>query len=147
MLRALCLALGLLLSAQAQAEVLTSTATPIDGDTLIIDAGVRVRLFGIDAPEHNQAGGPEALAGLTALVADQVLRCRVESIDYYRRTIASCRTAAGIDVNRSMVEQGLAWAYLEYSKRYLAEERSAACAHRGLWSGPFLPPWHFRHCN
>ena len=41
-------------SSPATAAVLTGSATIVDGDTLEI-SGVRVRLFGVDAPETDQA--------------------------------------------------------------------------------------------
>ncbi len=61
--------------ARAQANV-------IDGDTIRID-GVRVRLFGIDAPERGQPGSREATEHLRRLIGRERPVCK--SVDYDKR--------------------------------------------------------------
>ena len=56
--------------------------------------------------------------------------------DRYGRIVAVC-SVAGLDLNRWLVQQGLAVAYLEYSKHYAGDETKARAAKVGLWSGVF----------
>ncbi len=134
----------------APADVVAGPARVIDGDTLQVGA-VRVRLFGIDAPEHNQtcggAGtewpcGAAASARLTALAAPGV-RCTGDEHDRYGRLVATCE-AAGVDLGARMVADGLAWAFVRYSEVYVATEADARARHAGLWRGPAEAPWDFR---
>ena len=122
----------------------------IDGDTLEV-AGVRVRLFGIDAPEHNQicggAGsvwpcGSAAAARLATLAAPGV-RCAGDEHDRYGRLVATCE-AGGVDLGARMVADGLAWAFTRYSEAYVATESRARERHAGLWGGEAEAPWDFR---
>jgi hypothetical protein len=43
--------------------------------------------------------------------------------------------------------QGLALAFIRYSRAYVAEEEQAWNAKLGLWSGAFIAPWDWRHRN
>ncbi|PNY81307.1 thermonuclease family protein [Deinococcus koreensis] len=126
-------------------------ATAIDGDTLDI-RGTRVRLFGIDAPEHDQtcrragktyACGQEALGALRGLLAEQAVRCTPRATDRYGRTVAVC-AAGGQDVNGWMVARGYALAYRDYSTDYVAQENAARKARRGLHAGTYVNPADFR---
>jgi endonuclease YncB( thermonuclease family) len=75
------------------------TARIIDGDSLEI-ASMRVRLFGIDAPElaqHCTAAdgrdypcGREARERLAAAIAGRAVSCRREGRDRFRRILARC---------------------------------------------------------
>lgn len=48
-----------------------------DGDTFWIDSrSVRIRVWGLDAPETDQPGGSAATAALARLIAGHTLRCR-----------------------------------------------------------------------
>ncbi|MFD2140248.1 thermonuclease family protein [Ancylobacter oerskovii] len=146
--------MSILLSAStlAAAAPITGQASVIDGDTLEIH-GQRIRLNGIDAPESRQlcrraAGEPYRCGQLAALaLADFVglatVACEPTGRDRYKRVIATCE-ARGVDVGQWMVEQGRAMAFRRYSDKYVAEEVRASRARRGIWQGPFLPPWAWR---
>jgi len=115
-----------------------------------------VRLHGIDAPETAQlcrdaAGidrrcGKAATKALERFVAGREIRCSGTERDKYRRLLAVCRVG-GREINRWMVANGWARAYLHYSRDYAAEERDAMRARRGLWAGSFNAPWEFRHAG
>lgn len=90
----------------------------VDGDTLIVDGGERVRLIGIDTPETKaedrpvECFGPEASAHLAFLLAsgsDVRLAYDEESSDQYGRTLAYVyRRSDGLFVNAALVEGGYA---------------------------------------
>ncbi len=133
--------------AHAQLATIAGPATVIDGDTLDI-AGVRVRLWGIDAPESRQvcsvAGteypcGGRATQHLRALVGGRPVACEPRGADRYGRTVAVCRSD-GRDLGAAMVRDGWAVAFVRYSLDYVAQEQEAKTARRGLWEGTFTAP-------
>ncbi len=68
-------------------------ARVIDGDTVDLESGVRVRLFGIDAPELSARCGPQARDTLTFFLQDQGrdrwvwLEYGPRQVDQYGRTL------------------------------------------------------------
>lgn len=136
----------------------SGTAHAVDGDSLDI-AGVRVRLFGIDAPERDQTCrdaqgrtygcGREARRALAATVAGQTVVCTPVEIDRYKRNVATC-TIGSSDIGETMVRAGHALDYARHSRgRYAAAEREAREARRGIWAGEFERPeaWRQQHAT
>lgn len=127
-------------------------ATVIDGDTLHLGTA-RVRLYGIDAPEIAQwckdqrgrewACGEAAKSALEKLLAGKSVECHGRGQDDYGRLLAVC-TADGREFNASLVKQGLAWAFVRYSKAYAGLEQEAKSARRGVFAADNTPPWDFR---
>lgn len=131
-----------------------------DGDTILLstreNSQLKVRLYGIDAPETkkpHRAGQPYGDISKRALM-DRIKGRRVTAeiieIDQYNRAVAVIRFA-GRDVNREMVSEGLAWAYRQYlqgtyASEYIGAESRARSRRTGLWreSNP-QPPWEFRN--
>ena len=132
------------------------TATVSDGDTLRI-SGVKVRLFGIDAPELSQtcatgspaapaAGwrcGAAAAARLTELASGGDVSCKPRDHDRYGRIVAAC-SVNGVDLGAQLVAEGLARAYVRYGDDYAAAEAQARSAGVGLWQGAAEAPWDYR---
>ena len=124
----------------------------VDGDTLRIGSR-RIRLYGIDAPEHAQscadaAGrryrcGDEAAAALARLIGAERPDCAERDRDRYGRSVAVC-TVGGRDLNRAMVAAGWAVAYTQYSRDYAGDEAAARRARRGVWQGAFERPDRYR---
>lgn len=128
----------------------TTVTRVVDGDTLYVaDLPERVRLTGIDTPEtrHPDKGvecyGREASRRLAELVPPGTrvrLEFDVERHDRYRRPLAYVwRAEDGLHVNLAMVSDGYAHAYtvppnVRHSGRYVAAQREAREAGRGLWS-------------
>ncbi|HNY17677.1 MAG TPA: thermonuclease family protein [Treponemataceae bacterium] len=120
-----------------------------DGDTVVVLSGneqCKIRLNGIDCPEHNQAYGQKAKEYTASLIAGKAVSVTVTDRDRYGRFIGEI-VLDGASVNASIVEAGYAWQYREYSKdANLARlEREAREAKRGLWqdANP-VAPWDFR---
>ena len=97
----------------------------VDGDTvwLTIDLGFRMsattdfRLYGINTPERGQPGYAEATAQAKALapVGSEVLVTTYKAPDKYGRWLAEI-FANGIDVNQTLITEGLAVPYFGGTK-------------------------------
>jgi endonuclease YncB( thermonuclease family) len=145
------LAVMLALAGPATADP-SGTLRVIDGDTFDV-GGVTVRLFGVDAPEAGQtcttdAGAPWpcgewSTSGVIALFDGTSVTCDTVDTDQYGRTVARC-FASGKDIAETIVTQGLALAYRDYSWDYDLAEKSAQVAGVGLWSGSFQTPADWR---
>ena len=140
-----------MLSLPAQAVTLAGPARVIDGDTLDV-SGARVRLAGIDAPELSQtcqrggrgwACGDWARNEMRQRTSGRHVACEGDARDRYGRWLATC-TVGGIDLGRSLVRDGVAFAYRRYSTAYVPEEDAAAGARRGLWAGTATLPELYR---
>ena len=123
-------------------ELVCSVKSVYDGDTLTAscpDGEVKVRVFGIDAPEMGQEPwgdrSKEALRGL--LPRRDSVRLRVMDQDRYNRTVAQV-FAGERDVGLEMVRQGRAVVYEQYndSPAYQEAEAEARRARRGIWEKP-----------
>jgi endonuclease YncB( thermonuclease family) len=143
-------------SPDAVPQRLVGTARALDGDTLDVtsDRGVvRVRLQGIDAAEGGQRCnmrwigtwdcGRAATIGLAQLVAQQTVTCETDGLDKYSRILAVC-FAGQRNINADLVREGLAWAFVQYSTLYVAEEAEARRARRGIWQADTMAPWTWR---
>ncbi|WP_407666843.1 thermonuclease family protein [Microvirga roseola] len=71
------------------------------------------------------------------------ITCEQKDIDRYKRIVAVC-SAKGEDLNAWVVSQGYALAYRQYGTDYVDQENDARKAKRGIWAGPFTPPWDWR---
>ena len=126
---------------------ISGIAAASDGDTLRIGA-VKVRLFGIDAPELAQmcgdwACGAAAAARLAELAGTGPVTCTPRETDRYGRIVATC-TVAGVDLGDRLVAEGLARAYVRYGDDYAAAEVRAKAGGVGLWGGEAEAPWDYR---
>jgi endonuclease YncB( thermonuclease family) len=152
--RALVLIL-LLLSGAAFADDFVGQASVIDGDTLEIH-GIRIRLWGVDAPESSQLCrgedslqyrcGAQAANDLDSFIARRPVSCLPLSLDRYGRTVATC-SVGGADIGEWLVRNGLALDWPQYSKgKYASAQREADRFGRGMWAGSYVEPWLFRSC-
>ena len=96
------------------ALLIVTTIAVTDGDTLR-SGDLRIRLWGIDAPELKDAGGPEAKQALADLTNGQPLVCDVVDVGKYGRMIAKCRLPGGADLACEMVRTGHAVDWPKYS--------------------------------
>lgn len=122
-----------------------------DGDTITCQFNtttIKVRIWGIDAPELRQPGGVEAAYYLRAFLAGHTVTLNVRSVDRYGRAIATVTRDDGYDVGAAMLESGNAWWYAQYARaalNYRAHEAHARARSIGLWRTPAPePPWYWR---
>ena len=118
-----------------------------DGDTITVlqnKQQIKVRLFGIDAPELKQPYGKKSKQFLANLIAGKVVEVEPKGKDRYKRTLGIFHFK-GQDINAQMALSGYAWAYVKYSRIYVNQEKLARENKRGLWqsSNP-TPPWEWR---
>ena len=118
-----------------------------DGDTITVlqnKQQIKVRLFGIDAPELKQPYGKKSKQFLANLIVGEVVEVEKNGKDRYKRTLGIIYHK-GQDINAQMVLNGYAWAYVKYSRIYVDQEKTARENKRGLWqSSDPTPPWEWR---
>lgn len=141
------------------AEVVGVVVGIVDGDTIdIVDQDKvqhRVRLAGIDAPEKRQSFGQQSKKSLSDLVYMKSVVVEFNKRDRYGRLIGKI-VIAGVDVNLTQIEKGMAWIYRQYLSelqasdrlQYVNAEAVAKNSRRGLWvdESP-VPPWSWRRAK
>lgn len=112
----LAILLALIASPAAAQEDLILCADPriTDGDTFRCDGSLKIRLWGIDAPERDAPGGIAATNTLRAIATDQTLVCRRKGKSY-DRIVARC-WIGNRDVAGEMVRRGQAVDLPKFSK-------------------------------
>lgn len=134
---------------EAAAEKEGTCLKVLDGDTIIFrEAGavdsIKIRLWGIDAPEKGQSFGAEATRKLARLIEHKAVRLRfheearesAEGRDGYSRDLATI-FRRGRNINLELEQGGYAWHYAYYAPdaAELAEaHRAAREARLGLWA-------------
>ena len=118
-----------------------------DGDTITIlqnKQQIKVRLFGIDAPELKQPYGKKSKQFLANLIAGQIVEVEENGKDRYKRTIGIVYLG-NTDINAQMVANGYAWVYRKFLKKYAPQESKAKSQRLGLWRDKEpIPPWEWR---
>lgn len=117
-----------------------TVARIVDGDTVDISGGKRVRYIGVDTPETGDCFGSESTKKNKELVLDKEVRLEkdVSETDKYGRLLRYV-WAGEIMVNEEMVRQGYAKVFtyppdVKYADRFVAAEREARANKRGLWA-------------
>ncbi|MFC0308538.1 thermonuclease family protein [Gallibacterium trehalosifermentans] len=126
-----------------------------DGDTftclLATNKQIKVRLAQVDAPEKKQPYGDRARQRLSQLIFKKNVNIQSSQYDQYGRVVGQVFDSAGKNINLTMVQQGLAWAYREYmhDNQYLQAENDARQQRRGLWqdSDPIYPSNWRKHAK
>ncbi len=118
----------------------------IDGDTVVLDGGERVRLIGVDTPESVDPRRPverfgKEAAAFTRRLAEGKrvgLEYGDETLDVYGRTLAYIYLPDGTLLNEEIIRQGYGFAYTRFPHRRMEEfvklERDAREHERGLWA-------------
>ena len=127
-----------------------------DGDTISVkklEKGIitgkliKVRLFGIDAPETKQDYGYESKEALMKMIKDKNIKIKGQEKDRYGRLLGVIYYNEK-NINEEMVKGGHAWWYEEYDKHneiMKQYEKNAKNNKLGLFSkkNP-IAPWEFR---
>lgn len=118
----------------------------IDGDTLELENGERVRLLGIDTPERGQPFAKEATLVVRSLVEGKRVTLEAEDRDrdVYDRLLRHV-FVDGIHLNQHLLEHGLATTLFiepvtQYEALFLGAESSAREQQLGVWA---VPPEQF----
>jgi endonuclease YncB( thermonuclease family) len=122
------------------------------GPAMLNLAGKRIILYGIDAPVKGQpcnANGKTwdcstaSAKTLLNLVGTQEITCEQRLTDRFGRVFAICK-AGDVDINRALVEAGMAVALPRETADYVAAEAAARAQGTGVWRGPFMAPADYR---
>jgi len=112
----------------------------IDGDTIEIEGGYKVRYIGIDTPEKGEPYYLKATEANRSLVEGKEIRLEkdVEDKDEYGRLLRYVWVDS-IMVNAELVRLGYAYSYsyppnLKYQSYFLQMEKEAREHKRGLWN-------------
>ncbi|MEY4904132.1 MAG: hypothetical protein RLZZ292_1947 [Bacteroidota bacterium] len=140
----------------AHAGELRGAAYAIDGDTLnFYDWNIRVRLWGIDAPEKNQICfdaqaqsypcGVISKNALAAIVEGVEVICHDKTqVDRYNRRVMICE-AGGYDIGATIVRYGYALDMPKYSHGFYSMQQEQAKSEKiGVHGGIFQDPADFR---
>ena len=121
-----------------------------DGDTVTcLDEQGRpqkIRLLGIDAPEHGQDHGDAARRALAGKVASGLVRVEGAARDQYGRLLGTL-WIDDRNLNHELVAEGWAWAFGGFveDEDLVSAEAVARRARRGLWAGERpIPPRQWR---
>lgn len=137
----------------AEAEEYSAEVVAVgDGDSItVLHDGTREKVifYGIDCPELKQDFGTEARAFTNDACYHKTVKLDVKGQDSRGRTIARVFLANGTDLNKKLVQKGLAW----WSDKYAPNDKELKSAHlaaraskSGLWSSAnVVPPWIFRN--
>ena len=138
-------------SSEAQ---IVGEAVVIDGDTIEIGS-VRVRFFGIDAPEKRQTCftasaipykcGQRSTAYLRKMIGSAFVSCEDLGQAKFGRRWGRC-FVRDINLQSAMVRAGHARAYRFHSKEYVVEQQRSKKQRLGIWQGFHVRPGLFRKC-
>ena len=137
----------------AQTVISGKVVKVADGDTITIlnseNKQIKIRLYGIDAPEKAQDFGKISKNYMSELVAGKTIDVTVMNIDRYGRSVGRIKIDEK-EVAEEMLKAGLAWLYTYYCKipecnHWKELETQAKVAKVGLWSNPTAQePWKWR---
>ncbi len=129
----------------------------VDGDTLLLDGGEKIRLIGINTPEvqsryrQSQPGGEVARDWLQHTLRNPTvwLQYDAQQFDKYDRRLAHVFLESGQYLNALLLEQGLAMLTLIppnllYADVLIQAQHSAEQKKRGIWQMPDYQAQHFR---
>lgn len=125
----------------------------LDGDTLVLTDGRRVRLIGVNTPEVEHPPRPaepladDALRQLQAMAGKSRLYLEIgaQPRDHYGRTLGHLYAADGRNVIAELLRQGLGFQVaippnLDHADCYAAAQTHAREAGAGVWTHDYFKP-------
>lgn len=126
-----------------------------DADTVTVTSAesghsLKIRLWGIDAPETRQTMGQEATRALHGIIAEPIT---IEGYGYdkYGRLLAMLKNPGGASIQEALISEGWVWVYEDYCNeqelcdRWRGLQEEARRNRLGLWRDPDpTPPWKWR---
>jgi len=104
----------------------------IDGDTFVA-SGIKIRIWGIDAPEKDHPVSYAATLYLKTILEGGELTCEFVDTDRYQRSVMKC-FVDNHDIASDLVRFGMATDFKRYSKGYYDfEETIAKKNSSGIW--------------
>ena len=109
-----------------------------DGDTILLQSGsqrIKVRMYGIDAPELKQNYGEDSKNYLEKRILNKNVDVKVINEDKYGRKVGKV-FYKNKDINLEMIKTGNAWFYEYHAKKekeYRKASKSAQEQKLGLW--------------
>jgi endonuclease YncB( thermonuclease family) len=143
---------GLASTAAAEDLTIYRGQAEVVGPAMLSLAGKRIILYGIDAPVKGQPCNADgktwncstaSAKTLLNLIGTQEISCEQRRIDQFGRVFAICK-AGEVDINRALVEAGMAVALPKEMTDYLSAEGAAKAKGIGIWRGPFMAPADYR---
>ena len=146
----LILSTGLLASAAASADNVATVREVIDGDTIVLHDGRKVRYLGINAPEDRQPYAREATNFNRRLVSGLPVRLEFDQVraDRHGRLLAyvyatkcevrGAKCGQETLVNEQLLAEGLVHVFImppntRFAERFLQVQEKAHTAKRGMW--------------
>jgi endonuclease YncB( thermonuclease family) len=139
-----------------EGQIIEGLVTKVhDGDTFTMRGAdgqeIKVRLFGLDAPELKQPYGRESGNYLRKMINRREVRVEAQGYDQYKRLLGLVHWPGREDLAHKMLSEGQTWVYDNYCSidicaRLKAAQTQAKSEGRGLWgqSAPPIAPWVYR---
>ena len=91
----------------------------VDGDSLYLEGESRqIRLWGVDAPETDEAGYLSATNSLKQVALGKHVSCTQMDVDHYQRIVARCVLQDGSEINRIQINNSAIKEYCRFSKNF-----------------------------
>lgn len=130
--------------------------TVYDGDSLDVVGNngkrIKLRLYGIDAPEKGQHFANTARAFLDDLTQNSLYTLDVQYKDKYGRYVAVLYDENGIAVQEDLIRNGFAWVYPRFCDDVILcvgwqhVQDEAKNSRQGLWQDENpITPWDYKH--
>jgi len=132
-------------SAEGRTRLNVMVQKVVDGDTVIVEGGDRIRFLGIDAPEKGEEYSERARCRVLELVKEPVDLILCEERDDYGRSLAVLYKE-GLNINQTLLGEGLALPMLippcgrMVAGEVLQASGSALLSRRGVYSGASFDP-------
>ena len=133
------------------AQLTGKVVRTLDGDTFVLltqdTMQVKVRLYGVDAPEKAQPFGQKAKQFTSDMIFGKQVKVEEKGKDRYGRMIGMTYVNRKC-LNEELLRAGLAWHYVRYdtnNPKWTKLQKDAEFSRKGLWSEDYVvAPWEWR---